>query len=71
MTSLLGEKVFDVVSGFSGTVLGEARYLYEEEKVLVVPHGLKDGSPVEGVWFAVARVKLLENSALPGFGGGL
>lgn len=69
--SLLGRRVKDVISGFDGVVTGESAYLYSVTRVFVVPHGLKDGRPIDGVWFDVGQVK--EANAygvrVTGFGG--
>ena len=65
--SMLGSKVKDLVSGFEGTVLGEAQYLYSVSQLFVVPYGLKDGRPIDGVWFDHSRLVEVKEERKAGF----
>ena len=57
----LGSVATDRITGFSGIATGRAEYLNGCVKIFVEPQSLKDGSPIEGVWFDEQR--LTENSA--------
>lgn len=66
-SSLLGSTVKDRISGFEGTVIGEAQYLYAMETVLVQPPGLNDCKPMDAVWFVTERVEVLKRESKVGF----
>ena len=56
----LGYPVTDVVTGFSGVVVGHAVYLSGCSQSLVVPKVAGDGTFREGQWFDDQRLKLSE-----------
>ena len=51
----LGDRVSDVISGFTGIVTGLARYLYGCERAQVEAETTKDGPKLE--WFDVMRLQ--------------
>ena len=51
----LGDRVCDVISGFSGIVTGLARYLYGCERAQVEAETMKDGMKLE--WLDVMRLQ--------------
>ncbi len=52
-----GIKARDIVTGFTGTVVGRAEYMTGCEQVLLVPPVGADGKLAEGSWFDVQRVE--------------
>lgn len=52
----LGDIVTDRITGFTGTVTGIAEFLYGCKRVLIQPSELKDGKPIEDMWFDDQRV---------------
>jgi hypothetical protein len=59
---LLGLKVKDVVTGFSGVVSSVSFDLYGCIQVVVTPFVAKDGSLGDGRWFDAKRLKVLEKT---------
>lgn len=72
---LLGYKVRDRITGFTGTVTGVVDYLSGCNQALVVPKLKKDGTVADSMWFDVQRLEVdvrvkrikLENGQTPGF----
>lgn len=58
----LGDRVREIVSGYTGVVTGCVRYLWGCEQVLVARADEK-GKP-ESDWFDVGRIEILERAAL-------
>ena len=52
----LGDQVKDRLTGFKGTAVARAEYLYGCVWVCVVPEELHDGKPVDDVWFDEERL---------------
>lgn len=52
----LGTKVKDSITGFEGIAVGRAVYLYGCVRVLVEPEEMKDGKPIEAIWFDEQRL---------------
>lgn len=52
----LGEQVKDKLTGFKGTAIARAEYLYGCVWVCVVPKELHDSKPVEDTWFDEERL---------------
>ncbi len=58
MTIKLGDKVKDVVSGFTGRATGRAEYITGCVQFLVMPDKVdKEGKFLEGHWFDEDRLK--------------
>lgn len=53
---VMGQKVRDELTGYTGIVTGRAEYLTGCERVLVQPTFCKDGDLVEGAWIDIDRV---------------
>lgn len=65
--NLMNKTVRDQISGFEGTVIGVATYLHSMAQVYVAPHGLKDGKPVDPIWFDIGRIERCETGRTAGF----
>lgn len=59
MHELLGRKVRDCITGFTGVVTGRVEYLTGCNQVLVSPAAKDDGSLVAPEWFDEQRVTTL------------
>ncbi|WP_309086432.1 hypothetical protein [Chelativorans sp.] len=73
MHEVLGTKVRDRITGFSGVVTGRVEYLTGCNQVLVSPPAKEDGSLVAAEWLDEQRLEvisedriLLDNGASPG-----
>ena len=72
---VLGSKVTDKITGFTGIVTGYVQYLTGCNQALVVPKAGKDGSLKEANWFDEQRLVVdrkakpvtLDNGQTPGF----
>ena len=60
----LGDAVRDIVTGFKGTVIGVAEYLYGCRRLIVQPPVDKDGKYVEAVWVDEPQVKVLVSATV-------
>lgn len=60
----LGDKVRDKHTGFTGTLMARAKYLYGCVWLLVVADDLHDGKPVEA-WFDEPRVERATGETAP------
>lgn len=67
MKTLLGSFVRDSISGFEGTVIGEAYYLYTAPQVQIAPAGLYNSQPIQPLWFDVDRLEIIIREAKTGF----
>lgn len=47
----LGDRVKDLVTGFEGIVIGRTEWLYGCTTLGVKSSELKDGKPIESLWF--------------------
>lgn len=72
-TTMLGHKVRDRITGFSGVVTGVVTYLTGCNQALVSPEVSDDGKLRDAHWFDVQRVEVvgndrivLDNGATPG-----
>jgi hypothetical protein len=52
----LGEKVEDLITGFTGTVTGRCEYISGCAQYLLTPRIKADGSYMEGRWFDEDRL---------------
>jgi len=60
MTVELGDKVKDIVTGFTGIVVAKTQWLNGCWRISVQPQGLKDGKPIEHQAFDVEQLKILK-----------
>lgn len=60
MTLKLGQKARDTISGFEGTVIGRTEWLYGCVRVVLQPHGLHDGKPIEAQSFDEPQCEVIE-----------
>lgn len=61
----LGSKVRDVVSGFEGTVIARAEYLYGETELLVAAR--TDQSASDSRWVSARKLESLDGKVGTGF----
>lgn len=61
----LGMKAQDKVTGFTGIVTGIVYYLSGSTEALVVPTIKPDGNYVEGRWFAIQMLNIVDSNKLP------
>jgi hypothetical protein len=75
MNNMLGKKVTDRITGFTGIVTGYVTYLSGCNQALVAPKVGKDGKKIDGEWFDEQRLEVekkfetitLDNRSAPGF----
>jgi len=61
----LGYEVKDVITGFTGIVVAYAEHLHNCDRAAVQPRELKDGSPVDALWFDVPQLELVGARSVP------
>ncbi len=59
----LGDAAKDRVSGFSGIITGESKYLYGCEYFEITSKKRHDEKPIEGQWFDTQRVVAVSKRA--------
>lgn len=71
---LLGQKVQDVITGFTGVAIGRVKYISGCNQCLVAPPVTQEGSFMEAVWLDEQRLVVqggeritLDNGQTPGF----
>ena len=60
----LGDKVRDKVTGFEGIAVARCEYITGCDHIEIKPQSLHNGKTIEGHWFDVARIEILESSAI-------
>lgn len=60
-----GTHARDVITGFSGIVIGRAGYITGCDQYLVQPNYTKDGEVIESRWFDVGRLAETDNTVDP------
>ena len=58
----LGDKVEDTITGFKGIAVGCTAWLMGCDRIGVQSQCLKDGKPVDLVWFDISQLKLVEEA---------
>ncbi len=58
----LGQKVKDNITGFEGIATGKTEWLFGCSRYCVEPQELKDGKPVEAVWFDEQRLEIIADT---------
>ncbi|SHE66548.1 hypothetical protein SAMN02745157_0666 [Kaistia soli DSM 19436] len=61
----LGNKVRDLVTGFTGIATARTEYLYGCVHISVTPTVDKDGKQAETAWFDEQRVEVVEDTPAP------
>jgi hypothetical protein len=56
----LGSKVKDVLTGFTGRATARVEYEYGCARIFIEPGEMKDGKPIEGIYFDEQRVEVVE-----------
>jgi len=60
----MGDRVRDIVTGFTGVVIGRTSYINGCEQVLVQPRIDDNGKCPEGLWIDVDRVEVVQKAAV-------
>lgn len=60
----IGDRVKDVVTGFTGVVVGITKWMTGCDTVAVNPAEIKDGKPVENSYFDVNRLEIIKKQAV-------
>ena len=55
----LGVEAKDKVTGFKGTIIGKAEYLYGCIQYALKPKVDKEGKPVDSCWFDEGRIEII------------
>ncbi len=59
----LGDRARDTITGFQGIVIGITDWLANCRRIGIQPEELKDGKPLEAVWFDEPHVELVGSTA--------
>lgn len=57
----LGSKVRHVITGFEGIAIAKNEWLNGCKRVCIQPQKLKDGNPIEAIWFDAQEVQILSD----------
>lgn len=57
---ILGNRVKDIYTGFEGIAIGRTDWLYGCSRIAIEPTELKDGKPIDVVWFDEQRVQIVQ-----------
>ena len=60
MAIVLGSKVKDMYTGFTGIAVARAEYLYGCARISVEPTELEAGKLLDSAWFDEQRIELIE-----------
>ena len=60
MSIVLGSKVRDTLTGFSGVAVGRTEWMFGCARVGIEPEELKDGKPIETQWFDEQRIEVIK-----------
>jgi len=60
----MGVKARDVVSKYTGIVMGRTEYVFGCSRVLIHAEETRDGKPVDGYWFDEPQVEVIGPSVL-------
>lgn len=66
----LGDKVKDIITGFTGITVSHLHYLYNQDRWGVVSQDLKDGKPMEPYYLDETSLELIDektNLIIPNF----
>jgi len=61
---MFGKKAKDIVTGFTGTIIGYVQYSTGCNQILLVPKVSKDGAFRESCWFDEQRISILPGLAI-------
>jgi hypothetical protein len=61
----LGKKAKDKISGMSGILTARCEFLTGCNRYCVTPQELKDGRPIEGMYFDEAQIEIIGNGIAP------
>ncbi len=60
----LGDKVKDVISGFTGIVTGKSEFLHGCIRYGICPQELHDGATIDTHWFDEPQLELIESNVV-------
>ena len=60
-----GDKVTEIVTGFTGTITGTCFYLTGCSQYLVVPKCKDEFTKAEGTWYDEGRLEIVEEQGVP------
>lgn len=63
----LGDRVREKVTGFVGIQTGETKFLNGCRRVQISPPVDRDGKHVDGVWFDIETVEIVEAGVVPSY----
>ena len=58
MSNMLGKQGKDKITGFSGTIIGKAEYLYGCSQYAITPYVAEDGKMRDTQWFDEGRIQV-------------
>lgn len=61
----LGHRVRDKISGFTGVVTSFSKHLNGCDRVWISPPIDKDGKMIDGSWFDIVQLEVLEENVIP------
>jgi len=64
-THELGKKAKDKITGFSGILTARVEYLTGCNRYAVQPQELKDGKPIESMYFDEAQIEIISEGITP------
>ncbi len=66
MTIELGDEARDTVTGFTGVVISEHKWLHGCRRLTLQPRELKDGKPIDSHTFDEPQLELVRRAAAKG-----
>ena len=62
----LGDVARDTITGFTGVVIADTRWLHGCRRLTLQPRELKDGKPIESVTFDEPQLAMIEEACVDG-----
>lgn len=59
---MLGKKLKDKITGFTGIATGKATYITGCDQYLLAPQCAENGSFIDGHWFDEGRLEIIDDS---------
>lgn len=61
----LGDTARDTITGFKGVAIAEASFLYGCRRICLQPTDLKDGKPLDSIYFDEPQLELVKKAKEP------
>ena len=61
----LGKKACDKITGFSGIITARVEFLTGCNRYCIQPTDLKDGKPIDSIYFDEAQIEIIGNGIIP------